>query len=174
LENRLTESPARKAVFLDKDGTILEDVPYNVDPAKMRFTDGAAEGLRMLAQAGFLLVVVSNQSGIARGYFPASALEPVLQQLDEMFREAGVELAAFYYCPHLPDGAVPEYSRECDCRKPAPGLILRAANELSLDLNASWTIGDKASDIEAGTRAGCRPVRMTGNFLDAARTVLAG
>jgi D,D-heptose 1,7-bisphosphate phosphatase len=165
--------PARKAVFLDKDGTVLEDVPYNVNPVRMRFAEGAAEGLLLLSRAGFVLVVVSNQSGVARGYFPESALEPVVRRLEEMFREAGVDLAGFYYCPHLSGGAVAEYSRECECRKPAPGLILRAAAELDLDLKASWSIGDKLSDIEAGNRAGCRSVLMKGSFLDAARAVLS-
>lgn len=150
-----------RAVFLDKDGTLIEDVPYNVDPALMRFLPGTAEGLRALHAAGFRLIVVSNQSGVARDYFPESALAAVESRLRAMFAEVGVPLAGFYYCPHHPDGTVLEYAVSCLCRKPFPGLIIRAVREHGLDRAQSWFVGDILHDIEAGHRAGCRSILIT-------------
>jgi histidinol-phosphate phosphatase family protein len=142
-------SELRPAVFLDKDGTLVEDVPFNVDPARIRLVAGAAEALAALHRAGFLLVVVSNQSGVARGLFPESALDGVRERLQELL--APVPLAGWFYCPHGPaDG--------CDCRKPAPGLLTRAEAELGIDLGRSWMVGDILNDVEAGRRAGCRTV----------------
>jgi D-glycero-D-manno-heptose 1,7-bisphosphate phosphatase len=149
---------AAPAVFLDKDGTLLEDVPYNVDPERMRLTPTAAEALGQLDEAGFDLVVVSNQSGVARGMFSAEALEPVRRRLEELFRQSGARLAGFYFCPHLPEGKDLRYAVTCECRKPAPGLLLRAAADLGLDLSASWMLGDILDDVEAGKRAGCRSI----------------
>ena len=146
------------AVFLDKDGTLVEDVPYNVDPARMKLVSGASEALHRLHAAGFALVVVSNQSGVARGMFPVEALEPVRRRLDELFRLAGSCLSGFYFCPHLPDADDPRYGVVCECRKPAPGLLLQGAEDLGLDLRASWMVGDILDDVEAGNRAGCRSV----------------
>lgn len=150
----------RRAVFLDKDGTLVEDVPYNVDPALIRLLPGAGEALRALQAAEFALVVVTNQSGVARGLFPESALGGVEARLRELLAREGVTLAGFLACPHHPDGSVPEYARECGCRKPGPGLLRRAAEELNLDLSASWMVGDILNDVEAGQRAGCRTVLL--------------
>jgi D-glycero-D-manno-heptose 1,7-bisphosphate phosphatase len=147
-----------KAIFLDKDGTLIEDVPYNVDPDLIRLSAGAAEGTQALHRAGYRLVVVSNQAGVARGLFPAAALAGVERRLRHLLAAAGVPLAGFYYCPHHPEGAVADYAVSCDCRKPSPGLILRASRELGLDPARSWLIGDILDDIEAGRRAGCRTV----------------
>jgi len=142
-------SRLRAAVFLDKDGTLVEDVPFNVDPERIRLTPGAAEALAALHGAGFALAVVSNQPGVAGGLFPESALEGVWARLTELL--APVPLAGFYHCPHGPaDG--------CACRKPAPGLLRRAAAELGIDLGRSWMVGDILNDVEAGRRAGCRTV----------------
>lgn len=148
----------RPAVFLDKDGTLISDVPYNVDPALIELAPTADEALPLLTEAGYALVVVSNQSGVARGYFPESDLASVEARLRELLAEASVSLAGFYYCPHHPAGQVAQYARDCDCRKPAPGLVLRAAAELGLDVSRSWLMGDILDDIEAGRRAGCRTV----------------
>lgn len=146
-------------VFLDKDGTLIKDVPYNIDPEKICLEPGAARGLRRLAQAGYHFVVVSNQSGVARGYFKEEALGAVSARLDELVRQAaGVGLEGFYYCPHHPEGSVAEYALECDCRKPQPGLLLKAADELEIDLSRAWMVGDILNDIEAGKRAGCRAI----------------
>lgn len=148
----------RRAVFLDKDGTLIEDVPYNVDPSKIRLAQCAPEGLRLLHEAGYLLIIVSNQSGVARGLFPERALKAVEARLAELLDAHGVPLAGFYYCPHHPDGVIAQYAVECDCRKPAPGMIFRAAQDLNVDLAASWFVGDILNDVEAGRRAGCRTV----------------
>lgn len=150
----------RPAVFLDKDGTVLADEPYNVDPGRMAYAPLAFAGLARLGAAGAVLVVISNQAGVARGLFPATALEPVHAKLAAMFRAAGANLGGFYWCPHHPDGVVQGYAIECDCRKPRPGLLLRAAEEMALDLRASWFIGDILDDIEAGNRAGCRSILL--------------
>ncbi len=152
------ESAAVRAVFLDKDGTLVEDEPYNVDPGRIRLMPGAADGLRALHAAGYRLVVVSNQSGVARGFFPEAALGAVEQRLSELLAEVGVPLAGFYYCPHHPAGTVPAYALECPCRKPRPGLVLRAARELEIGRGRSWMVGDILDDVEAGRRAGCRTI----------------
>src|SRR5437773_11255948 len=106
----------RRAVFLDKDGTLVEDVPYNVDPDRIRLTPGAVAGLFALHAAGYRLVVVSNQSGVARGFFPESALRGVEGRLRELLADAGIPLAGFYYCPHHPQGCVAGLASGCDCR----------------------------------------------------------
>src|SRR5262249_5859453 len=116
------------------------------------------ECLSALHAAGFALVVVSNQSGVARGYFPERALRGVETRLRALLDEIGVPLAGFYYCPHHPEGSVVEYVRFCRCRKPAPGMLLKAAGELNIDPAASWCVGDILDDVEAGNRAGCRTI----------------
>ena len=148
----------RVAVFLDKDGTLVENVPYNADPAKMRLFPGAAEGIRLLGTAGFRLFVVSNQSGVARGHFAEQGLVEVEARLRTLMAEAGAKLDGFYYCPHYPEGSVAEYSLVCECRKPAPGMILNAGRDHGIDLARSWLIGDILDDVEAGRRAGCRTI----------------
>lgn len=145
----------RCAVFLDKDGTLIDDVPYNVDPARIVLATGAAEGAAALHAAGYALVVVTNQSGVAHGLFEEDALGPVEGRLRALL---GVPLAGFYHCPHHPAGSVAGYAMTCDCRKPQPGMLRRAAAELSLDLAGSWMVGDILNDVEAGNRAGCRTV----------------
>jgi D,D-heptose 1,7-bisphosphate phosphatase len=150
---------ALKAIFLDKDGTLVENLPYNADPTRMRLMPGVCYGLRALSDAGYALVVVSNQSGVARGYFSEAALVEIARQLDNLLEEQiGVRLAEFYYCPHHPEGVVSRYILACNCRKPAPGMLLQAASDLGIDLSQSWMIGDILDDIEAGNRAGCRSV----------------
>ena len=145
-------------VFLDKDGTLVEDIPYDVDPGLIRLSAGAAAGLRLLHAAGFRLIVISNQSGVALGRFPESALAGVHARLEELLADVGVPLAGFYYCPHHPQGQLPGYTQACLCRKPQPGLITRAAWDHEIDLAGSWFVGDILDDVEAGHRAGCRTV----------------
>ncbi|HEY2157900.1 MAG TPA: HAD family hydrolase [Isosphaeraceae bacterium] len=147
-----------RAVFLDKDGTLIDDVPYNVDPGLIRLAPRAGEGLPLLRDLGYRLFVVSNQSGVAHGHFPESALVAVERRLRELLGGIGVRLADFLYCPHHPEGRVKPYAVDCDCRKPAPGLIRRAAEAHGLDLARSWFVGDILDDVEAGRRAGCRTV----------------
>jgi D,D-heptose 1,7-bisphosphate phosphatase len=148
----------RKAVFLDKDGTLIEDVPYNVDPQKIRLFAGAAEGLTALHENGYALIVVSNQSGVAKGFFPETALVDVERTLRRRLAALGVPLAGFYYCPHHPEGHLAEYAVTCRCRKPRSGMLRQAARELGIDLAQSWMVGDILDDIEAGRLAGCRTV----------------
>jgi D-glycero-D-manno-heptose 1,7-bisphosphate phosphatase len=142
-----------RAVFLDKDGTLVENVPYNVDPGQIRLTEGAVEGLKLLHSAGFKLIVVSNQSGVARGLFKESALVQVEDHLRQVLTDAGVPLDGFYYCPHHPDGRIRDYTINCMCRKPRPGMLFTAAREHKINLASSWIIGDILDDIEAGRRA---------------------
>lgn len=152
-----SELPRSPAIFIDKDGTLVENVPYNVDPAKLRFTPHAFEGLRRLERAGFKLVVVTNQPGIAFHFFDRAALTRLQLALQSQLAAEGVTLAGFYACPHAP--AAPK-TAGCLCRKPAPGLLHQAARALRLDLSASWMVGDILDDVEAGRRAGCRTVLL--------------
>jgi D-glycero-D-manno-heptose 1,7-bisphosphate phosphatase len=150
---------SNRAVFLDKDGTLVENLPYNVNPKRIHLALKAGKALHMLHQAGYQLVIVTNQSGVARGYFKEEALEAVEGRLRDLLRnEGGAPLAGFYYCPHLTEGTVPEYAIDCGCRKPEPGMLLKAANELDIDLARSWMVGDILNDVEAGNRAGCRTI----------------
>jgi histidinol-phosphate phosphatase family protein len=136
-----------RAVFLDKDGTLVDDVPYNVDPDRIALTPRAQECLAALAARGYRLIVVSNQPGVALGLFAQEQLGGVERRLREMLPA----LDAFYYCPHAPQ-------QGCECRKPACGLLLRAARRHGVRLDRSWMVGDILDDVEAGRRAGCRTV----------------
>lgn len=148
----------KPAVFLDKDGTLLVDEPYNMDPQYMRFAPGAAEGLAMLAALNWPLIVVSNQPGLALGRFDFQSLRRMRRRLSHMFEEVGATMTAFYFCPHDINGTVARYAHECGCRKPAPGLLLHAARRHDIDLPRSWMIGDILNDVEAGQHAGCSTV----------------
>lgn len=147
-----------KAVFLDKDGTLVKDVPHNSDPDKVELYSDSLQALRTLQRAGYLLVIVSNQPGVALGYFEEEALHDVERRLDELFSREGVKLAGFFYCPHHPEGRIEGYAISCDCRKPKDGLIRYAANALEIEVSESWMIGDILHDVEAGNRAGCRTI----------------
>ncbi|HSH21275.1 MAG TPA: HAD family hydrolase [Candidatus Caenarcaniphilales bacterium] len=147
-----------RAVFLDKDGTLVRDLPYNVDPARIELVPGALAALATLQAAGYRLAVVTNQSGVARGFFDESALGAVEERLRQLLAEGGVVLDAFLHCPHHPDGTVADFAVECGCRKPRPGLVRRAAGILGVEPAASWFVGDILNDVEAGSRAGCRTV----------------
>ena len=141
------------AVFFDRDGTVIEDVGYPRDPEGVRPLAGAAEALAELRSAGFRLVVVSNQSGIGRGLIAPEEAERVHERFVAELAACGVSLDAARYCPHAPEDG-------CDCRKPAPGLILAAAEELGLDLSRSFVVGDRESDVEAGRAAGCATILL--------------
>jgi D-glycero-D-manno-heptose 1,7-bisphosphate phosphatase len=149
-----------KAIFIDKDGTLIDDIPYNVNPSRIKFTEGAPEGLKKLSLEGYLLIIVSNQSGIARGYFTEAEIEVVEKKIKQMMASSSIQLDGFYYCPHHPDGTVEAYAYLCNCRKPKPGLILQASKDFNIDLSRSWMIGDILHDIEAGNRAGCKTVLL--------------
>ncbi|HYD80456.1 MAG TPA: HAD family hydrolase [Paucimonas sp.] len=147
-----------RAAFLDKDGTLVKDVPYNVDPSRVALCPGVIEGLRLLQRRGYALIVVSNQPGIAQGYFGEEDLLGLERHLDRVLRGHGIALDGFYHCPHSPHGRVARYATLCTCRKPMPGMLLRAAREHGVDCGRSWMIGDILNDVEAGRRAGCRTV----------------
>jgi len=149
---------ARGAVLLDKDGTLLQNVPYNVDPAQIRLADTAGDALRRLSRLGMPLAVVSNQPGVALGRFDARALDVVHDSLRELFDRHGATLSGFFYCPHHPAGTVSRYAMHCLCRKPAPGLLRQACAALECDPSRSWMVGDILDDVEAGRRAGCGTV----------------
>lgn len=150
----------KPAIFLDKDGTLIHDVPYNVDPDRITLREDAGPALARLHEAGFQLVVVSNQPGVARGLYPETALPPVWQRLERDLAPFGVKVEAFYHCPHHPEGLNPLYTYHCECRKPRPAMLLRAALEHDIDLAQSWMVGDILDDVEAGRRAGCRTVLL--------------
>jgi histidinol-phosphate phosphatase family protein len=151
---RLPAGPLRPCLFIDKDGTLIENVPYNVDPAKLRFMPGAGEALARLARAGLALVIVTNQSGLARGYFTRAQFAQLQDALLKRLRdEAGVVIDDVMLCPHEPDA---QGRPACLCRKPAPGMLISAARRHGLDLTRSWMVGDTLDDVEAGRRAGAR------------------
>lgn len=156
----------RFAVFLDRDGTVTEPRHYPTRPRDLVLQEGVGEALRDLQVRGWALVIVTNQSGLARGLFPMQGLDKMHRHLRTLLAEYGVALDAIYACPHHADGAVDGLSFRCGCRKPQPGLLLWAAEELGLDLAASWMVGDFASDVEAGLRAGCRTAWVGRNWLE--------
>jgi D-glycero-D-manno-heptose 1,7-bisphosphate phosphatase len=145
----------RRAVFLDRDGTINVEVQYLSDVSKFQFIPGVPWALKRLKEAGYLLVVVTNQSGIGRGYYDEAALDSIHQHMHADLASFGAAIDACYFCPHHPEHAVGEYRKECGCRKPLPGMLQQAAADLDIDLAASFMIGDKLADVEAGINAGC-------------------
>jgi len=146
-----------RAVFLDKDGTLIDEIPHNVDPERVRFTPHALDALRLLNDQGFQIVVVSNQPGLAFGLYTRAQLSVLHMALREMLEREGIPLLDFYTCAHAAgSGPVPA----CLCRKPAPGLLRQAARSHGLDLSRSWMIGDLLDDVEAGRRAGCQTILL--------------
>jgi D-glycero-D-manno-heptose 1,7-bisphosphate phosphatase len=139
------------AVFLDRDGTIVVDKHYLADPAGLELLPNALEGLRELRRLGARLVVVTNQSGVGRGYFPADAVDRIHARLRELLAEGGIALDGIYVCPHAPDEG-------CACRKPGSALFEQAADELGVELSESFVLGDKEADVEAGRRIGATPI----------------
>ncbi len=150
-----------KAVFLDRDGTINIEKHYLYRISDFEYIEGAVEGLKELSDMGFLLVVVTNQSGIARGFYT----EEDYRKLDEWMKadllEKGIMIAGSYYCPHLPDGAVKEYARECECRKPKTGLYWQAAKELNINMDKSFAIGDKVRDLSICRESGVKGILIS-------------
>ena len=156
------------AIFLDRDGTINEEVGYLDSLDKLVIFPSAFEAIRLINQSGRKVIVVTNQAGIARGLFGEDLVETIHTALREALRRKSAFIDAFYYCPHHPTEGLPPYRQSCDCRKPAPGLFLRAAREWNLDLSESWMIGDRYNDMEAAHRAGARGILVkTGYGADA-------
>ena len=150
--------PKQPAAFLDRDGTLNVDVGYPDSLEKIVLIPGAVEAVQLLNRAGYAVVVVSNQSGVARGYFDEARVQAINRGVAEMFAQAGARIDGFYYCPHLPEASVARYRRACGCRKPEPGMLQKAVREMHLDLARSLIIGDKYSDIAAGKALGLQAV----------------
>ncbi len=148
----------RPAVFLDRDGTINEQMGYINHLSRFHLLPGVARAIRLLNQAGVAAVVVSNQSGVGRGYFPVSLVDEVHARMkDELARE-GAKVDGLYFCPHHPEAKVEEYRRACDCRKPKTGMFDAAAREFGLDLSASYVVGDRWTDLKAAHNCGATGV----------------
>jgi len=148
------------AVFMDRDNTLIEDPGYLSDPDAIHLLPGVELALKSLKQAGYALIVVTNQSGVARGLLTEEALKAIHAELGRQLGEKGASVDAIYYCPYHPEGTVEGYAVDSALRKPKPGMLLQAAKEHLIDLASSWMIGDSARDIEAGQRAGCRTIRL--------------
>jgi D-glycero-D-manno-heptose 1,7-bisphosphate phosphatase len=148
----------QQALFIDRDGTLVHPRHYPSQPHELRLYDEIGPGLQRLQRAGFQLIVITNQSGIAHGYFSIDDLERMHAHLARELARLQVRLDGVYYCPHHPDGRVAELAIACDCRKPQPGMLMRAATELGIDRQRSWFVGDILDDVEAGERAGCRTI----------------
>lgn len=146
----------RKAVFLDRDGTIIVHEPYLSAPDQLRLLPYAAEGLRLFQQYDYLIIVITNQSGIARGFFDEERLRYIHKKLMDMLEREGIVVDDVYYCPHYKDGVIEQYRIDCDCRKPKPKMLLDAARQYHIDLSQSLMIGDSEVDMLAGRNAGCK------------------
>jgi D-glycero-D-manno-heptose 1,7-bisphosphate phosphatase len=146
------------AAFLDRDGTIIEEVGYLDRPERLELFPWSSSAIRALNRAGVRVVMVSNQSGIARGFFDEATVGRMHERLGELLAAGGATIDAYYYCPHHPDGKVAEYARACDCRKPGPGLVDRAVRELGVDPRRSFTVGDRWIDVALARTVGARGI----------------
>ncbi|MBL7124621.1 MAG: HAD family hydrolase [Dehalococcoidales bacterium] len=153
-----------RAVFLDRDGTIIKDVGYLDDGSNIRVLPRVIEAIKLLNQNGFKVIVVTNQSGIARGYFTEEDVREINYKLKELLACEGAILDGIYYCPHHVNGIVEEYRTTCYCRKPNPGMLEAAAGEFNLDLKSSFVIGDNLADIEAGHNARCTAILLRDKY----------
>jgi len=148
----------RQAIFMDRDGTLLEEVGYLNHIDRVRYLPRSAEAVRRINETGFLAVVITNQSGVARRIFDHALVDRVHAGIGSWLAEAGARLDAIYVCPHHPEGLDPEYRRVCDCHKPKPGMLLRAAREHGIDLERSYLVGDTTTDLDAARNAGVKGI----------------
>jgi D-glycero-D-manno-heptose 1,7-bisphosphate phosphatase len=148
----------RPAVFLDRDGTLIEEVGYLDRLERLAFFPWSVDAVRLLNRAGFLVVVVTNQAGVARGMFDESFVREAHRHIDESLKAGDARVDAYYYCPHHPDGSVATYRQACDCRKPAPGMLRRAERELGADLSRSYVVGDRWLDVRMAGDVGARGI----------------
>ncbi len=153
-----------KAVFLDRDGTINIELEFLHRPEDFVFIPGAPQAIRLFNDAGFVVIVVTNQSGIARGYYDEAAVHRLHNHVDAELARFGARVDAYYFCPHHPEYGIGDYGKECECRKPKPGMLFRAAADFSLNLAESYMIGDKLLDVQAGLNAGCRSLLVSTGY----------
>lgn len=151
---------SEKAVFLDRDNTLIEDPGYINSPTQVKLLSGTVDALSELKKMGYKLVIVTNQSAIARGIVTVEVLDQIHQKLTQLLAHRGVYIDQIYYCPYHPDGVIPEYRKESELRKPNPGMILNAAKEMDIDLSKSWMVGDSYRDVGAGKAAGCMTIMI--------------
>ncbi len=156
---------ANKAVFFDRDGTLNVDIHYLHRPEDLIWTSEAVEAVKLCNDRGYLTVVITNQSGVARGYYDEKAVLDLHDWMNGELAKHGAHLDAIYYCPHHKDGKIPEYTRECGCRKPSPYMVNRACEELDIDKNQSFFVGDTDGDMGCAENAGVKGVRYTGGSL---------
>ena len=149
---------SNKAIFLDRDGTIIQDPGYINHPDQVKLLGGATEALTELIAMGYKLIVVTNQSAVARGIVTEKVLGAIHNRLKQLLAKKAVHLEAIYYCPYHPDGTISKYRKESDWRKPNPGMLLAAADEMDIELGGSWVIGNSVRDVDAGRRAGCKTI----------------
>ena len=155
-----------RAVFLDRDGVIIEDVGYLNECGGIKFLPRVSDAIKLLNKNGFKVIVVTNQSGVARGYFTEERVQEINRSTCESLAKQGAFIDRIYYCPHNVEGTVSKYVKDCHCRKPNPGMIEEAAREFGIDVENSFVVGDKICDIEAGRRVGCKTILLTrGNSL---------
>ena len=146
------------AVFLDRDGTLIEEVGYLDRPERVELYPWSTDAIRALNRGGLRIVMVTNQSGVARGFFSEAVVERVHRHIAELLGAGGATIDAYYYCPHHPDGKVAEFARACECRKPGRGLVDRAARELGIDPERSFTVGDRWLDVALARAVGARGI----------------
>lgn len=149
-----------RAVFLDRDGTINVEREFLYLPEEFEFIPGAPEAIRLLNDAGFRVIVVTNQSGIARGFYDEAAVDRLHKYIDGKLASIGAKVDAYYFCPHHPEYGAAPYRKSCDCRKPMDGMMRRGATEFALDLASSFMIGDRLVDVEAALKSGCTPIMV--------------
>jgi D-glycero-D-manno-heptose 1,7-bisphosphate phosphatase len=154
----------RPAVFIDRDGTISEEVGYINHPSHFRVFPYAARAIKLLNDRGWLAVIITNQAGVARGYFSETMIQTVHDNLQQNLRDEGARVDAIYYCAHHPSVGEAPYRQDCDCRKPKPGLVNQAAKDLSIALEHSWMVGDRYSDIELARNAGVRAALVLSGY----------
>lgn len=154
----------RRAVFIDRDGTISEEVGYINHPSRFRLFPYSAPAIKLLNDTGWLAIVITNQAGVARGYFSEAMIRTVHENLEQDLENNGAKLDAIYYCAHHPTVGEPPYRQDCDCRKPKPGLVHRAAEDLNIELGNSWMIGDRYGDIEMARNAGVRAALVLSGY----------
>lgn len=157
-ETDIWTGPGRAAVFLDRDGTVNQEVQYLSKPEQMKLMPRAGQAIARLNQAKLPVIIVTNQSGIARGYYSEDDLHAIHARMDELLAEHGASVTAYYYCPHHPQAKIEQYRVDCECRKPRTGMLFAAAAQENVALGQSYLVGDKRSDLDAAHHAGCQPI----------------